>query len=125
MSISRFVNWFAFVLGSALIVTSCGSDGSSTATTVVRAVATPPTVSIAGAGITEGTGILGSSKSAACDLDQRELEAAVDVQAAMNGDQPVTEADLVTNGLIKAESVLHDIGPGNVVTASAAGGCTG
>jgi hypothetical protein len=124
VNIPRFVNSVTFVLGAALVVSSCASDASSAGTTVLRAVATPPTVSIAGAGITEGTGVLGSSKTAACDLDLRALEAAVEVQAAMTGDVPVTESALVTAGLITAESVLHDIGPGNVVVASAAGGCS-
>lgn len=124
MQISRFINWLTFVLSTALVLSSCGSDGSSSATTTAQAVATPPTVSIAGAGITEGSGVLGSSKSVACDLDLDQIQIAVDVQAAMTGDAPVLEADLVTAGLIREESLLHDIGPGNVVVASPAGGCT-
>ena len=128
MEISRFINRMTFVFTAALVVSSCGSDSSSSSssrsTTAVQAVATPPTVSIAGAGITEGTGLLGSSKSAACDLDLREIETALEIQVATIGDLPVAEADLVTAGLLREESVLHDIGPGNVVVASAAGGCT-
>lgn len=49
-------------------------------------------------------GITDDSRENACDTDQRTMEVAVEAYFAQYGGTQVTEANLVTAGLIRAES---------------------
>ncbi len=71
-----------------------------------------------------GTGTFGGAASAACDSDRLTLEIGVEAYLALNGSGEFTEAELVTAGLLRQESILFDIAAGNLVVASPSGGCT-
>lgn len=97
---------FVIVL-SCGFATSCSSD-AGTATT------SPVTMS---------TGLFGGAHSAACDTDLDLIETVVESYLALNGGSEVTEDQLVQQGLLREQSVLHDIGPGATVIPSPTGGC--
>ena len=71
-------------------------------------------------------GINNNSKETSCDIDLRTLKTAVQADVAQNpnpADQATTEAELVTAGLLDAESTNWDWTPPNTYTAAAGGNC--
>jgi prepilin-type N-terminal cleavage/methylation domain-containing protein len=69
-------------------------------------------------------GITDQGQESACAADQKTLETAVEAWYAQHGTSvnPV-EADLVTDGFIRAESSTYDVSGAGVVTATAGGKC--
>ena len=65
-----------------------------------------------------------SGNAAACVLERNQIQQAVEAFKVMNPDQTVTEALMVTDGFIHAESVLMDIGPNGTVVAAPGTVCT-
>jgi hypothetical protein len=107
---------FSVVVGCC-VAASC-SSGSATSTST-SASTTPATSSPA----TMSTGFFGGAHSAACETDLQQMQTTVESYLALNGGTEVTEAELVQQGLLREESVLHDIGPGATVIPSPTGGC--
>ena len=107
---------FVIILGCAF-ATSCSSDSASTTPTTTPATARPSSA------VTMSTGAFGVARSAACDTDLNLMETVVESYLALNGGSEVTETQLVQQGLLREESVLHDIGPGATVIPSPTGGC--
>lgn len=70
-------------------------------------------------------GITDRGKESVCDADRKTYEVAVEAYWAQNGAYPATDADLVTGGLLKAESDNYDVGTGGAVVAQTgnANGC--
>jgi hypothetical protein len=56
-----------------------------------------------------------SGNAAACTQERATMQQAVEAYTLLNPDQPVTEAAMVTDGFIREQSVLMDIGPGGIV----------
>ena len=75
-------------------------------------------------------GITDQGQKSACAADQKTLEVAVEAFIAQNGSlgsgtKAVTEGNLVTAGLLVAQSTSYDVGAGTAfaVTATAGGKC--
>ncbi len=105
------------------LVTSCSKDSAATTPTPATAPATTATTIPTSSAVTMSTGVFGVARSAACDTDLNLMETVVESYLALNGGSEVTETQLVQQGLLREESVLHDIGPGATVTPSPTGGC--
>ena len=107
---------FVIVIGCGW-VTSCSSDSPAT-----TPITTPVSIPVSSP-VTMSTGMFGGAESAACATDLDQMETVVESYLALNGGNEVTEALLVQQGLLREESVLHDIGPGATVIPSPTGGC--
>ena len=107
------------------VVASCssGSAGGATTSTSTSTGVTTTTTQAATNAQTQSTGFFGGAHSAACGTDLQMMEVAVDAYLALMGGTEATEAELVQQGLLREESVLHDIGPGATVIPSPTGGC--
>lgn len=124
------------VLTAALcLLGSCASDGSSATVPTVAMTApvampttavTPPAAvptTPATTGPAAGSGGFDQTRSAACGTELTLLETALGAYEALNGSGPITEDDLVTAGIIRAESALYDIGAENAVVPAAGSNC--
>src|SRR3954451_6408709 len=103
----------AVVTALVMSLAACGGDGDAASTT------TDPPAHV----ITPGTGFFGGAKSSACDTDYAVFSAALELYLTMNGDAQATEPAMIEAGVLREESVLHDVGPGNVVVPSPDGAC--
>ncbi|MEO7398762.1 MAG: hypothetical protein ABIW84_09380 [Ilumatobacteraceae bacterium] len=112
--------------GSLFGIASCSSDASAPAASEAAVVAATPTTTstVTTPAITVPIGPFGEARTAACDLDLAALQIAVDLSVALHGDEPRTEAQVVADGLLKAQSPLHDIDASNRVVPSPGSGCT-
>ena len=61
-------------------------------------------------------GITDDSRQNSCDTDQRTMEVAVEAYFAENGGTTVSEAQLVTSQLIRAQSTNVDVSTSGAVT---------
>ena len=102
----------------ALGLAACGGEGKA-----AEPVARPTTTIAAAHVIKPGTGTFGSAKAAACDTDYTVFSSALELYLTMNGESQATEQAMIDAGVLREESVLHDIGPGNTVVPSPSGGC--
>ena len=59
-----------------------------------------------------------SGNAAACTQERATIQQAVEAYTLLNPDQPVTEALMVTDGFIREQSALMDIGPNGTVVAA-------
>lgn len=128
----------AALTAALCLVGSCASDGSSatvptvavpapvamptTAVTPPAAVPTTPATP-ATTGPAAGSGGFDQTRSATCGTELTLLETALGAYEALNGSGPITEDDLVTAGIIRAESALYDIGAENAVVPAAGSNC--
>ncbi|MEO6123891.1 MAG: hypothetical protein ABIR32_09280 [Ilumatobacteraceae bacterium] len=123
----RFIS-IAVSVAALVGLSACGSDQKSVeiaVTTSSVATASPPAAPpVASALLTEDNAMFGPAVSAACDTDRPSVELALQAYLVINGDGPVAEADLVTAGLLREESLLYDLAPGNLIVPSPGGGCT-
>ena len=101
---------------SALGVAGCSSDAAPAASSTSSIVATS-------AAPAPGIGVFGVTQSAACETDLQLLETQVDAYLALNGGSEATEDDIVAQGLARAPSTLHDIGPDASIVPAAGSGC--
>ena len=120
LSPQRHLAILSIVLGC--VAASCSSDSANNSTNNSTAT-TPPPTSAVNSPVTMSTGVFGGARSAACETDLDQMETVVDSYLALNGGTEVTESELVQQGLLREESVLHDIGPGATVIPSPGGGC--
>lgn len=127
LSPHRHLAILSIVLGC--VAASCSSDSannSNKSTNTSTATTSPPNSAVSSAvssPVTMSTGVFGGARSAACETDLDQMETVVDSYLALNGGTEVTESELVQQGLLREESVLHDIGPGATVIPSPGGGC--
>ena len=105
------------------IAAACSSSAASTSTSTSTSTSASTSTSTPSAPVTMSTGVFGNARSAACDTDLNQMEMVVDSYLALNGGTEVTEHELVQQGLLREESVLHDVGPGGTVIPSPNGGC--
>lgn len=119
MKIFRFIA--TSTLAATLIVAfaACASDSRAGDSVVT----TPTTVEAATAPVPTHTGVFADAQSAACEVDLAAVRTAVEMHVAINGDAQIVEAQLVEDGVLTEESLLHDVGPENSVVASPTGGC--
>jgi hypothetical protein len=106
----------------SVLLACCATASCSSGSTRSTSTSTS-TTQVAPSAQTQSTGFFGGAHSAACDTDLQMMETAVDAYLAFNGGTEATEAALVQQGLLREESVLHDIGPGATVIPSPTGGC--
>ena len=68
-------------------------------------------------------GITDKGQKSACAADSKTLEVAVESYFAQNGGTTVSEAGLVTAGLLRAQSTTYDVASDGTVSATAGGKC--
>jgi len=61
--------------------------------------------------------VVGAARDEGCSLDRQTLETAVGVYTATQGRAPASEADMVSAGVLREPSALHDVVNGAVVSA--------
>jgi len=104
------------VVGTAAAA-GCSSSTASSPVTAKPSAATPTSSSTP----TAGTGFFGKAQTVACNLDLDQVQTAVDAYMSLNGTGSITEDALVSAGLLRAPSTLHDIkADGSVVPAPGA-----
>lgn len=70
-------------------------------------------------------GITDESQQNSCDTDQRTMQVAVEAYFAQEGGATVSEAQLVTDDLVREESSNTDVDSAGLVGAQAGGDCVG
>jgi hypothetical protein len=107
------------VVVAATVAAGCSSSAANPAPTGTPAAAGTSTTLNA----TDSSSFFAHTEAAACGTDLQTMETAVSAYLAINGGTDVTEAQLVTAGLLRTESTLHDIGPAGAVIPAPGGGC--
>ena len=107
----------AVLVVGAAAAAGCSSSTASSPATTKPAAATPTSSSTP----TAGTGFFSKTQTVACSLDLDQVQTAVDAYISLNGTGAITEDALVSAGLLRAASTLHDIkADGAVVPAPGA-----
>lgn len=113
---TRTIMMTALIGCSALGVAGCSSGAAPAASSTSSLVATSPAPA-------PGAGVFGVTQSAACETDLQLLETQVNAYLALNGGSEATEDGIVAEGLGRAPSTLHDIGPGASIVPAVGSGC--
>jgi len=102
---------------------ACGDDAGSPTTTKASTITTA-----AAAAATDSTaadrGFIGSADSAACRVDERTLEVAIDAFQALNNRLPASQAELVAAGFLRELSTNYEVEANGSVVPLDSGRCT-